>query len=410
MFLYEPRTDLIAAQLTEGQATAIGLWWQARASSSDKHVALQTIKEAHEGGFWLACACTSLDRARPILAPVLSANSYSLRRLPKRLAHAVSCVFFSEQNQDSGSLVDADVTMALQPGAAPNFDLPKAGELVERTNLIQRGPRAQQQIPMMARRLWWLADRSGWQKMPRELHRSDIGAAITGIKTLSDSGRPILFFATTRAWSEGWMTSALERHDGTRVDVVWWLIQLASIDRDRRVIEVVNSTLGRNLLIQVRGEIQVWAGDVAEVCFPMAALAAVRMEEGVLHIDHLYAQPVAARDNWMLLESHQQRETLSQLARACDWLGRQKNTVVTVAKPLFAWHGHAKPDFVLATQTGRYLAVETVLSDDSAPRGRRAVLFEKAEVIWHKPGDQQPSGTHSDIAGDIARWALRPPA
>jgi len=386
--------------LTDSENQAIRDWWGGSAGAANP-AAARIIRLAREEGSWLACSCRGAVLSEmPILAPVLTGTTYSLRRLATRALHTEECCYFAEAKQIEDQ---DDVFDNLTPEQVPSFDLPltnaNRSEAKGKVNHRTKTSTAS----MMARRLWFLADRAGWQRMPRDPNKSDIGAVLAVAKTITSSEKPISFFATTRAWTEGWIASALGPGRGTPVDVVWWVIKLASLDIERRVIEVVNSTLGRSLLIEIRGDIEVWAKNPSPENFPMAALAAVRMDEhGILYVDSLYAQPIAANDNWMLLESSAQRQTLKELLTACDWI-RKKNVAVTLEKPLYAWHGHAKPDFLLGTPN-RFLAVETVCDDDAAPRARRATLFQKAEVLWHFPA-VTPSGT----PGEIGRWALRRP-
>jgi hypothetical protein len=120
-----------------------------------------------------------------------------------------------------------------------------------------------------------------------------------------------------------------------------------------------------------------------------------------LYIDRLIAQPMASVTNWMLLGAPAQRQTLAKIVEVCDWLSNEKGVEVSVTKPLFAWHSNAKPDFLLCAPNNRYLAVETSESDDSAVKARRAVLFEKAEVIVDR------ADTPDETEIEIIRWALR---
>lgn len=381
--------------LTDSENQAIRDWWGGSAGAANP-AAARIIRLVREEGSWLACSCRGAVLSEmPILAPVLTGTTYSLRRLATRALHTEECCYFAEAKQIEDQ---DDVFDNLTPEQVPSFDLPL--RLATPSEPQDKGEhRSSSVASMMARRLWWLAHHSGWQRMPRETSRSDIGSAIAVAKTVT-KGQPISFFASPRAWGEGWISNALEPKVG-KSEVVWWLVQVIHIDRDKRTIEVVNSSDGRSLQIQVRGDIEVLAGNATPEAYPLAALAAVFMDDAVLYIDRLIAQPMASDTNWMLLGASAQRQTLAKIVEVCDWLSSEKGVEVSVTKPLFAWHSNVKPDFLLCAPNNRYLAVETSESDDSAAKARRAVLFEKAEVIV----DHADTSNETEV--EIIRWALR---
>ena len=389
-----------------GSQVAISLraWWQGVATERDQAIVTPLLADLHATSQWLTCDCIS-GSDLPILAPAQLGRVFFLRRLTQRKSHAENCVFWSAQKE------------AAELNAGPAKDVPEHPADVAPSFLLSDTAETKSEspgdtLPQMAKRLFWLAEKSGWQRTPLGHSIKDLLQVADGVPVSPEISLKNTLYCTAKVWTHHWADTVFARCTKAGVPLVCWWVQCAiSIDLEARTIYFLNEA-GQPFSVPVTGELTVFGGDCSSARFPMLVIGALRKRsDGSVHLEKAYAHPVASEKNLMLVDSNLQRQTLADLLSVCLWLYKTKGITVDIKKPLYNGKGATeKPDFVLSISTKggveSCLIVETMGFDDVQHEARKTDLAKQAGWPVYFDRRYRSTDVSKDLKSAVAKWAL----
>jgi hypothetical protein len=397
---------------------AIHAWWQGRATAHDSTVVSTLLADLHLKSQWLACDCQS-GMNRPFLAPARRDDLHYLKRLPQRPPHAESCVFWSESVETATS-AGGEGGVA-QMGGAPSFlvasdDDAKVSDRTKNADSKVDAKVRNAGLPAMAKRLFWLAEKAGFQSVPFKPNAIEELLAVANNLSVSSKNPNFklgqMLYCTPKVWTDGWADTAFNRCLAAGIpESCWWIQCAVGIDMKTRSIRYLNKD-GYPFDVPVAGELKVFGGDCSTARFPMLVIGVLRKrKDGSVEMQKAYAQPVNDEHHWMLVDSNLERQTIADLRAVCRWLHDEKGVSVKIDKPLFDWNNTGeRPDFVLTLERNgniRHLVVETMGYDDPAYESRKAELSQNVGCEVYFDRRHLGEGQGKELKSSVARWALQ---
>jgi hypothetical protein len=397
---------------------AIHAWWQGRATAHDSTVVSTLLADLHLKSQWLACDCQGVMN-RPFLAPARRDDLHYLKRLPQRPPHAESCVFWSESVETAIS-ASGEGGVA-QMGGAPSFlvasdDDAKVSDRTKNADSKVDVKVRNAGLPAMAKRLFWLAEKAGFQSVPFKPNAIEELLAVANNLSVSSKNPNFklgqILYCTPKVWTDGWADTAFNRCLAAGIpESCWWIQCAVGIDMKTRSIRYLNKD-GYPFDVPVAGELKVFGGDCSTARFPMLVIGVLRKrKDGSVEMQIAYAQPVNDEHHWMLVDSNLERQTIADLRAVCRWLHDEKGVSVKIDKPLFDWNNTGeRPDFVLTLERNgniRHLVVETMGYDDPAYELRKAELSQNVGCEVYFDRRHLGEGQGKELKSSVARWALR---
>lgn len=350
---------------------AIRKWWQDKASPDDLGRVESTLKQLRQDESWLVCGCTEGGNGDwPVLYPFLRLGKIGLRRNFERGQHAVGCCFAFEKVESqpnpepSGGEAENPV-----PKAHPSFLEPiETQGLAGGSKGKAKGPQLRRiRVSSLAARLMWLMHASGLQKWPWA--QETPAKVLLGIAKQVDIGSGLklsdILFCNADMWRRARMDGAFRKSReagcGEQALLICPVVAASRAEGWIKFNRFQDSTKVSGTL-EITGLAQ---GDEADsVRFPMLMCAKVlRDPKGEIRIAAAYLHPCLSEEYWMLVDSNYERQAMTQIVSACEWLG-SKGFACTIEKPVYDWGStKARPDFVVSSKgpsSEHALVVETM--------------------------------------------------
>lgn len=302
-------------------------------------------------------------------------------------------------------------------GIAPSFLLDDIGKLtLSKPSNVQPASNdtasSYARLPRHAARLFWLAQESGFQRVPNfanpvhELLKTAQKVPVGPALNLRN-----LLFCTVRAWSQAWYEKSFSLCNNAGIEPSCWLIQLAvDFDVDKRTITYKDEAQ-ELLTVPVWGEMKVFGGVASAARFPMVVIALIKKTANGAVVDSAYAHPVLSEKRWMLVDSDLERKTYEDLAQICFSLKAQKGLCIEIEKPLYAWQkSNERPDFVLTltdrVQKRHHFVVETMGFEDPQYEARKLALTANVACpVFLDRRAELPNPSNTALACAVAYWA-----
>ena len=375
--------------LSSGLEDAILSLWQGCATASEREISKDFINQLHQRSMWLSCGCVGSEVThdeRPMLAPAKKDDTLFLRRLTSRSSHAAKCLFWHDQIVNREAQVDEEGRAKTFTFSVPSFlaNDTNNGKLSNSSTRSSSAsdPTHTESLTKQAKRLFWLAEMSGWQYAPNET--SSVSSVLSFSQSHLIGQTPLrdLLFCDSRGWTEAWYKSSFERCKKAGMPAACWWIQLAvDFNKETRVITYVDR-YGSDLQIPVYGEMKIFGGDASPARFPLVVIALIREGPSGAYLESAYAHPVLHEKKWMLVDSDFERKTYNDLSETALSLITEKQIQLGIYKPIFSMpETGERPDFVLSVKTKSnlvaHLVVETMGFDDADYMARKQVLASK---------------------------------
>lgn len=391
-------------------------WWEGNLLSEEELNTVEgLIAEAWKNGYWIECRCRGNERVHPLLGAMKYGGGYTLRRLTKRDMHRSGCAFeFEKVGEAEGG--DGGTGSVVNTGMPSFCEEENKGGLIE--NRGHRGEKREgrgesNRLPAIARRLYWLATEVGFQRLPWETTSTCKGQLYQlALKKEVKDGLMLnqVMFADYRAFGENWFRHGFKACEALKLcPAVWW-VQLVVNSTDTSI--EIDDGYGSRRWVDVSGAIKVFGGDKSAKRFPMLGMCLVKPNDKVGfrgEIKEVFLQPVYSFDRWILLDSDYERKTLDDLRDVCGWLAVEKQIRIRVNKPLFEWESTGeRPDFVLQTEQGQSIVVETMGYDDVDYESRKQELASRigCEVYFDRRWEKGAAGPNRELKDAIADWAI----
>jgi hypothetical protein len=374
----------VVASLSSGEKQALKTWW---AGGQQDRICLDLLTRMHSNRLWLACDCLGAVSYQPLMAAVKKNETYFIRRMTERAAHSDRCVFFFEQVTFAGDSGAQAVRLEEAPSFAFESASPFLGDKKSspKNNAADTQPSAQ--ISSLARKLFWLAEKSGMQSIgsDKQNWRKKILEFSEHFPGFEDVRLKQILFCSEQAYTGAWFDRAFyhcQRH-GIKPGA-WWILPVHWVNKDTKTL-----TLESGLELAWSDSFECFGGDLSPARFPMLAL--IRVNENIRDgsVQSVYLHPQDSLTG-ALVDSDYERNTLHVLNLAREVLQSEQHASFTISKPLHALSNGERPDFVLHHNASqRQVIVETMGYENQDYINRKKELtanFPGCRVIEDWPG------------------------
>ena len=395
---------------------AIVIWWSGNGNAAIESRVTAIICTLHDNKLWLSCGClgTGLSHTdRPIIVPAKTGETLYLKRISQRAAHSSSCTFWSDQAFADGNGHD-DSRVVFDSSKIPKFLLKdnsnaSASETKPNVNPTQKSRSNADTPGTLAGRLFWLANKAGWQDSPNSVHPIASLADFASKFEVESLKLNDILFCTVRGITEGWYESKFKKCiQAGHPPQCWWVQLIEEYDTQTRIIRY-RQNHGPDLTLPVHGSMHVFGGDARKLRFPMIAICLVRPDTNGAKIQSAYAHPVRSTTKWTLVDSDLERYTLRDIAQICNAFSSPRGVQVTLHKPLSNWNGTSeRPDFVLAMASSkkiRHLVIETMGFDDVEYLSRKSELSKNVGGdVFLDYRNQIRSAVNTQLQYAVSAW------
>jgi hypothetical protein len=348
------------------------------ASEDDRLNAEALMRIARMRGAWLRCACSDEG---PLLAPALLAETYYLRRLTTRAAHAIGCPF-----RNMLPMRESDEVCAPRTRPEPDsFCRPlRRSWPQEQSAHHERQAQKLRPLPVLARELWRILEFAGLNRIDiADSQRIHVGlssqlAAIRGAARRIRVTRHVRLdevlstypgdIAPESPWHRKALAACRKFRAGEQPQAI--MIGLARAVEGRRLMTAAGA-------IDCASDVALTSAAAIHAGPPFIFILAgvIDPERDRIQPLRAFAQPIVGFDHLIPLESGAERRPFrAVMAFRSSALQKFPSLSIAIEKPLFdieTAEGWLRPPLLLTTSNARTARTETFVVRFEAPDADR---------------------------------------